>query len=91
MTDTMPTRESLDEAARLSGAADWFNVPLTGLASKAIIAHARTLDKLHKREPVDPDADAVKRILEAWSQYEIGTDTKDFASALDQYKQEKAR
>lgn len=52
---TEPTQESLNEAAVLSGYTNWAKADqLASWAKRCIIAHARTLDKLLGREPVDP-------------------------------------
>ena len=55
MTDQLPTIESLDEAARAAGWHSWGNGGHVHISTRlSIIAHARTLDELHNRTPVDP-------------------------------------
>jgi len=61
MTDTnsmtqMPTTQSLDEAAQAAMSTNWAVAKRADFQTinVSIIAHARTLDTLHKREPVDP-------------------------------------
>lgn len=59
----------------------------------------RTVAKLvmqHEQPPVDPDEEAVKRILAAWAPHSNFSDVKDhlpenFARAVSQYKQERSK
>lgn len=54
---------------------------------------ARTVAKLvmqHETAPVDPDEEAVKRIIKAWSGIATFLSSEDLAAAVSQYKQEKA-
>jgi hypothetical protein len=97
MTEQLPTIESLDEAAQVAGYLGWKHVErqtaMPHTTKKSIIAHARTLDKLHNRTPVDPDVEAVKRILSVWSgvpEQHIETGNR-FMCTLTQYKKEIGR
>ena len=60
-----PTQESRDAAAQAAGFADWDQADTCGLerTNKSITAHARTLDKLHGRTPVDPLVLEAREIL----------------------------
>lgn len=44
----------------------------------------------HETPPADPDEEAVKRVLWAYYDHEVGLDYDDLARAVSQYKQEKA-
>lgn len=93
MTDQLPTIESLNEAARAAGCNSWERgEPHSLVARFSIIAHARTLDTLHNRTPVDPDVEALERVLQGWYGYDRQRcGDGNFHTALAQYKAEKAK
>lgn len=60
-TEPLPTTESLSEAIAAAGSPinNWDRFKLyysaTSSARQSVLAHARTLDRLHGRTPIDPD------------------------------------
>jgi len=83
MMEPMPTTESLDEAVKAVWPHHaWKTAPSCAgfeWLESCFIAHARTLDKLHNREPVNPIEAA---IMGMWSEpSDTFADEADFKAA----------
>jgi len=67
MINEMPTRQSLDEAAKAAGYRDWeddLRAPdVLTVADMSIIAHARTLDNIHQRKHIEATTDDFKKAV----------------------------
>lgn len=95
MTDTIPdwagkrACELLNDEARQKGLAPGWNWSDDG--HRYPVTTVAKLVMQHETAPVDPDEEAVKRILDAWGG--IGWDFAEYpnqlARAVSQYKQEK--
>ncbi len=89
MSEQLPTSVSLDEAAKAAGRLNWQydcgGELLTTAARNSIVAHARTLDLLHGRKPLDPIEAAIQGAWDEWkaSYYDgqMGLKQTDFNAA----------
>lgn len=85
--ETLPTTESLDEAVSTLAFDFWPNWAAFSHASRSnvlcqsVIAHARTLDKLHGRTPIDPDLAEAREVCARYFE------AKDRTSVASEYRE----